>query len=174
MWIHTFFQITLGNTIVSYANSIFVNAGLAKSTSHYATLIVGIVTWDGSFTFSGIANYFGRKTMYLIGCIVLCCSLIFIYIFTVIDSPLAVIIIIIFASMIFSMTISSITWIFQSELLPAKLGGLATWYYFLTWFLIMIIFPACLTSSFPGRSGTFLMFGILTLIPVFFSIFVLK
>jgi len=172
-----FVQICTGiNTIIYYTPTIFNLAGFANNISAlYATIGIGIVNFLMTFVAIAYIDKFGRKPLLYIGLTGMLISLFMLSgSFSLGENGkwFAVASVVIYIAS-FAMSLGPICWIMVSEIMPLKIRGLAmsaaTVANFAFNFLVVLSFLPMLEIL--GKSTTFFIFGIITIISLFFVYF---
>lgn len=172
-----FVQICTGiNTIIYYTPTIFNLAGFADNiTAIYATIGVGIVNFLMTFVAIAYIDKFGRKPLLYIGLIGMLISMFALSgSFAMGDSGrwLAVGSVVLYIAS-FAMSLGPVCWIMVSEIMPLKIRGLAmsaaTVSNFAFNFIVVLSFLPMLEIL--GKSTTFFIFGLITILSLFFVYF---
>ena len=172
-----FVQICTGiNTIIYYTPTIFNLAGFADNISAlYATIGIGVVNFLMTFVAIAYIDKFGRKPLLYIGLTGMLISLFMLSgSFTLGESGkwLAVASVVIYIAS-FAMSLGPICWIMVSEIMPLKIRGLAmsaaTVSNFAFNFLVVLSFLPMIEIM--GKATTFFIFGVITIISLFFVYF---
>eukprot|EP00826_Nyctotherus_ovalis_P040629 TRINITY_DN4022_c0_g1_i8.p1 TRINITY_DN4022_c0_g1~~TRINITY_DN4022_c0_g1_i8.p1 ORF type:complete len:302 (+),score=54.78 TRINITY_DN4022_c0_g1_i8:483-1388(+) len=172
--LHCFQQLAGGNTFMMFSTKIFESAAKGDHTLPLiGTILAGLVTIDGVFSFSLIADEFGRKIIMTYGTlalvIFLLCMAAFSY-FKIIMCQVAGIMGCLF---FYSLSIGPVTWIYTSELLPPKGIGLAT---AANWFLVYGLIFLCnkFFTTKEGIASVLTVFAGFTFCAFLYSIIVMK
>ena len=172
-----FVQICTGiNTIIYYTPTIFNLAGFADNISAlYATIGIGVVNFLMTFVAIAYIDKFGRKPLLYIGLSGMLLSLFMLsgsFALGENGKWLAVASVVIYIAS-FAMSLGPICWIMVSEIMPLKIRGLAmsaaTVSNFAFNFLVVLSFLPMLEIL--GKSTTFFIFGLITIISLFFVYF---
>ena len=172
-----FVQICTGiNTIIYYTPTIFNLAGFSDNISAiYATIGVGVVNFLMTFVAIAYADKFGRKPLLYIGLSGMLISLFALsFSFTLGEAGkwLAVTSVVVYIAS-FAMSLGPICWIMVSEIMPLKIRGFAmsaaTVSNFAFNFVVVLSFLPMV--EFLGKAPTFLIFGFITILSLFFVYF---
>ena len=172
-----FVQICTGiNTIIYYTPTIFNLAGFSDNISAiYATIGIGLVNFLMTFVAIAYIDKFGRKPLLYIGLSGMLISLFALSgAFALGESGkwLAVVSVVVYIAS-FAMSLGPICWIMVSEIMPLKIRGFAmsaaTVANFAFNFIVVLSFLPMLEIF--GKTPTFFVFGLITLISLFFVYF---
>ncbi len=172
-----FVQICTGiNTIIYYTPTIFNLAGFADNiTAIYATIGVGIVNFLMTFVAIAYIDKFGRKPLLYIGLAGMLISMFALSgSFAMGDTGrwLAVGSVVLYIAS-FAMSLGPVCWIMVSEIMPLKIRGFAmsaaTVSNFAFNFIVVLSFLPMLEIL--GKSTTFFIFGLITILSLFFVYF---
>lgn len=172
-----FVQICTGiNTIIYYTPTIFNLAGFSDNISAiYATIGIGLVNFLMTFVAIAYIDKFGRKPLLYIGLSGMLISLFALSgAFALGESGkwLAVASVVVYIAS-FAMSLGPICWIMVSEIMPLKIRGFAmsaaTVANFAFNFIVVLSFLPMLEIF--GKAPTFFVFGLITIISLFFVYF---
>ncbi len=154
------------NVIFNYADEIFTAAGYGVSDILFNIVITGSVNLIFTFVAIFTVDKLGRRALMLTGSAGLTGIYAFMgaaYYFGVTGMPLLILVILAIAS--YAMSLAPVTWVVLSEIFPNRIRGaamaVATVALWIASFILTYTFP--LLNSALGASGTFWLYGIISL-----------
>lgn len=159
------------NIIFNYAQEIFTAAGYGVGDMLFNIVITGSVNLLFTIIAMQTVDHWGRRKLMLFGSI----SLAFVYAalgfaFFMEYSGLPVLILVVIAISIYSMSLAPITWVVLSEIFPNKLRGIAmsiaTFSLWIASFILTFTFPILNNSL--GAFGTFWIYSIICILGFLF------
>lgn len=155
------------NIIFNYADEIFRSAGYNVGDMLFNIVITGSVNLIFTFIAMRTVDSWGRRKLMLFGSVGLA------IVYTLLGAAyyfefkgLPVLILVITAIAIYSMSLAPITWVVLSEIFPNKLRGIAmsiaTFSLWIACFILTFTFP--ILNNFLGASGTFWIYSIICIL----------
>ncbi|KJD31704.1 MFS transporter [Tamlana nanhaiensis] len=154
------------NVIFNYADEVFTAAGYGVSDMLFNIVITGSINLIFTLIAMATIDRWGRRALMLFGSASLAAIYALMgaaYFFNVEGLPLLILVVTAIAC--YAMSLAPVTWVVLSEIFPNKIRGLAmsvaTIALWLASFTLTYSFP--LLNSFFGASGTFWLYGIISL-----------
>jgi sugar porter (SP) family MFS transporter len=159
------------NIIFNYADEIFTAAGYSVGDMLFNIVITGSVNLIFTFVAMRTVDSWGRKKLMLFGSVGLAVVYAILggaYYFNFTGWP--VLLLVIVAISIYSMSLAPITWVVLSEIFPNRLRGIAmsiaTFSLWIACFILTFTFP--ILNDLMGASGTFWVYSIICVLGYFF------
>ncbi|RUA10448.1 MAG: MFS transporter [Flavobacteriia bacterium] len=159
------------NVIFNYAEEVFAAAGYGVSDILFNIVITGSVNLIFTFVAIYTVDKWGRRSLMLMGAGGLAGIYALMgaaYYFQINGWPLLILVILAIAS--YAMSLAPVTWVVLSEIFPNRIRGaamaVATVALWLASFILTYTFP--LLNHFLGASGTFWMYGIISVLGFIF------
>lgn len=168
-------QITGINAILYYAPEILKQTGAGTNAALIQTILVGLVNVVFTLVSIWLIDKAGRKALLLTGVSIMAISLgiIGLLFHTGHSSGYLVLVLILVYTAAFAISLGPVVWVMLSEMFPNRVRGLATsiasMFLWAADYAVSQSFPPLLSSA--GPAATYWIFGILSVVCVFFTIF---
>jgi sugar porter (SP) family MFS transporter len=165
-------QVSGINTIVDYAPKILLAAGVEINNALLQTSLVGFINFVFTFVAILFIDKAGRRTLYLIGSMGMCITLVMLAIsfYLKMEGIFTLICILLFIAF-FASCIGPVFWTLVAEIFPNRIRGKALAFAsFTQWifnFLIVLLFPHFLASL--GGTITFLFLAVMSFLQLLFT-----
>jgi sugar porter (SP) family MFS transporter len=165
-------QVSGINTIVDYAPKILLAAGVEIKNALLQTSLVGFINFVFTFVAIIFIDKAGRRTLYLIGSMGMCITLVMLAIsfYLKMEGIFTLICILLFIAF-FASCIGPVFWTLVAEIFPNRIRGKALAFAsFTQWifnFLIVLLFPHFLASL--GGTITFLFLAVMSFLQFLFT-----
>lgn len=161
------------NAIVYYSTKIFTTAGVGVKNSFMASVVIGLVNVIFTFVALAFVDRAGRRALLAIGLAVQVFALAATgWMFHTAQGGLALLAAILVYIAAFAMALGPIPWILCSEIFPTRIRGramsLATFTIWTACYAVAQTFPMLNDSEAMGPAKTFWLYGIFSLLGLFF------
>lgn len=160
-----------------YSNRIFtqLNAGIpeeAKISANAATQYLGVFSTLSAMSAFYLAARLSRKTLFLTGQVTMCALLLAMAAFGTMKNGLAVLILVCLFIISFYLTTHSVHWIYLPEILSDQQWGFVSTVHYINGIELSLVTEYMLEYFKP--EGTFLFYGIVSFLGIFWFIYVIK
>mmetsp|Transcript_12290 Transcript_12290/g.14115 ORF Transcript_12290/g.14115 Transcript_12290/m.14115 type:complete len:487 (-) Transcript_12290:244-1704(-) len=166
-------QMTGVNAFIFYSTDIFRKAA-GDDTAVTLSVILNALNLLATLVSGQIINRFGRKTILIVGDVLITGTIIVTAILFMYDAKTALIFPIFLFIILFGLTYGPVPWIFIAEILPDIGIGVAVLTNWTGGFLIALGYPLLADPHVIGTGPTFLIFGVFDVLALFVLIFVVK
>jgi len=172
-----FHELTGNNVILLYSNILFASmnqSGLSSISPREGTYLVGIANTVASIISIQVLRTFGRKSLVVVGHILMALSHITIGIMNNNQHDNGVIIMILVFVFFYQNTSGPVAWLYAAETAIDSGMGIILFTLWITVFALTLISPIIMSPESLGPSPVFFMFGVLSMFGALYCYIVLK
>jgi MFS family permease len=153
------FQFSGINGIVGYSITLYLELGSSLMLSRILSAVLGMVEVLGAFGVLPFIDKYGRKTLYITGCIVMMMSLALagILSFAITNGGIAILILIYVYVFTFQISMGSITFLYFGEVVNGKIMSVAVGITWIAYMIVAFVFP--FEIAILGVEGTLFIFA---------------